>query len=126
MVRAALTPDESLLLRLYRNDLTPALNTVAGDFQQATFVGYNQHILARGGWSPATVLAGVASIEWAQGALSFRNSGDGNTTVYGCYLLGGTSGVVYYARRFSTPQVIPVAGVLYVLPRVRLTSVPVS
>jgi hypothetical protein len=66
----------ALTLFLFRNAITPALTTVAGDLTEANFPGYAAITLAANAWGAASVSAGVATAIFAQQTFTATGSGD--------------------------------------------------
>lgn len=98
-----LSNQENLVLKLYKNDVTPSASSVAGDFTECDFSGYSSITLANGTWAAASTSGGKATSSY--GEQTFTSSG-GSQTVYGVYVVGATSGTLYYAERFSTAKTV--------------------
>lgn len=89
------TTPEALILKLYSNDYDPIATSVHGSFTEATIAGYAAKTLTRAGWS-AAVGGSPSSITY--GTLqTFSFTGTG--AVVGYYLVGATSGTIYWAER---------------------------
>lgn len=119
----ALTDDtpENLTLKLYQNDVTPADDSVAGDFTEADFTDYSAKTLARSGW--ATVAQDVndkASIQYDT-TQSWTCGASGNT-IYGYYVVGATSGTLVWAERFADSETLTNGVQLSLLPKFTLAS----
>ena len=122
LARSPLVTDEALSVRLYKNDYTPVYGSVLADFEECDFVGYTRRVIARADWTAPVLDGNSARTSRIAGAFTYTNGGAGDTTIYGCYLVGGLSNRVYYARRFTPPRVIVYGGQLLVLPSVVLRS----
>ncbi len=120
-VRALLTVPESLLLRVYKNDYTPDRNSVLASFTPADFAGYLQKIIARGDWAAPVLTDHTASVEPTPSPYTFACTA-GTQTVYGVYLVGATSLIVCYCRRFAVPRVVTPTSPLLVRPVITLSS----
>jgi len=92
---------ENLVLKLFKNDVTPDESTVIGDLTEADFTGYSSQTLTGSSWSAAS--SGATS--YAE--QSFTSSADQTAqTVYGWYLERATGGELVAADRFSSPPTI--------------------
>jgi len=94
---------QNLVLRLFKNDKTPADADVVGDYTEANFTGYAAPTLTGASW---TVTPGdPATAAYAE--QDFTSSADQSAqTVYGYYLTRATGGELVWAERFPTSQVI--------------------
>jgi len=99
---------ESMLMKLYSNDYTPAYGTVIGDLTELSATGYSAKTLTPANWTvtasspsgPATALA--PQQVWGITAAA---------TAYGYYLVGATSGKRYWLERFTDgPYILDAAG----------------
>lgn len=88
------TNTETLVLKLYSNDVTPASNTVLTDFTEVSGGGYAEKLLTASNWN----VNGASATTTAQ-TFSFT-SGVGN--VYGYYLVGSSSGSLIASERFTS------------------------
>lgn len=91
---------ESLLLKLYCNNYTPVAGSVAGNFTEASGGGYAAKTLTASSWTFAGGNPTTAS--YPVQTFTFTGALTTNTTVYGYYILGGTSGSVYWAELLAT------------------------
>lgn len=91
---------ESLLLKLFCNNYTPVAGSVAGNFTEASGGGYAAKTLTASSWTFAGGNPTTAS--YPAQTFTFTGALTTNTTVYGYYILGGTSGSVYWAERLTT------------------------
>ena len=92
------TAPQDLVLKLYKNDKTPADGDDEGDYTEATFTGYAHADLAGASW---TVTPG-APTEAAYAQQTFTSSADQTTeNIYGYFIVQVTSGKLVWAERFS-------------------------
>lgn len=91
--------EELLILKLFQNNITPAETDVAGTYTVATFTGYADITLTpASGWT--VVAGGPSTAGYAQ--QTFTSSADQATqNIYGYYLVGATTGNLYWAERFT-------------------------
>jgi len=116
---------ETLVLRLYTNDFTPGRASVTGDFTEASFPGYSQRVLNRGDFSAAALSLNTARITLAAGPLSWTPGASGQV-VYGAYVVGSGSTLLYAARRFATPRTMASGVDFRVLPAFTLETPALS
>lgn len=94
------TAVENLVLKLYKSNTTPGESDTAGTYTEADFTGYSAVTLTGSSWSAAS---GTAS--YAQ--QSFTSSANQSAqTIYGYFVVGASSGTLYWAERFSSSQTI--------------------
>lgn len=116
--KATSTP-ENLSLKLYTNNYTPVATSTAGSFTEATFTGYSAKTLSRGSWgSPTTNGSGEAEITYADQTWDATSS----QTVYGYFVVGGTSGTIVWAEKFGTARALTDGDSLTITPKVTLFS----
>lgn len=98
---------ENLILKLFKNDKTPAEDDVAGSYTECDFAGYSAITLAGASW---TVTEGAPSnASYAQQV--FTNTAAVAQSVYGYFLVRATSGRIAYAERFTgAPFVVQNSG----------------
>jgi hypothetical protein len=98
------TPQD-LVLRLYKNNITPSDTDVAGTYTEAAFTGYAAITLTGASWSaPAS---GVTS--YAQ--QTFTASGAAAESIYGYFLTQASSGILVWSERdAAAPTNIAVTG----------------
>ena len=92
---------EDLVLRLFKNDMTPADNDTAASYDEATFPGYRPVVLAGAQWSATDTRAQCAEQVFT------RTEHGAVERVYGYYLTRAKSGRIAWAERFE--QAVPVA-----------------
>lgn len=90
---------QDLVLRLFKNNITPADTDAAGAFTEATFTGYGAITLTGASWG-APSEGDPSSIAYAE--QTFTSSADQATeNVYGYYLTRASSGRIAAAERFA-------------------------
>lgn len=88
------TAPQSLVLKLYTNNITPAVGDTEATYTEAAGNGYASIALAGASWG----VAAAGSIAFAQQTFTFTGAlGD----VYGYFIIQTTSGKLVYAERFS-------------------------
>lgn len=89
---------ENLLLKLFVNNVTPAESDTAASYTEMSTQGYAAKTLVGADW---TVTGGAPSDATASlQTWTFDGTG-GLTQVYGYFLVGVTSGLLWWAERFS-------------------------
>lgn len=100
------TAIETLRLRLYSNDKTPAETDTPASYTEATGGGYANVALTAASW---TVTEGAPTLA-AYPTVTFTFTG-GIGNIYGYYVTGDTSNKVRWAERFSdAPYEVQAAG----------------
>jgi len=92
--------NQTLKVRLFKNDIIPSDGTVLGSFNQATFPGYAEKTINGGMSPPATDLDGKGSTT-SGNCIWTRGVGAGSETIYGYYVVT-SGGVLLWAQRRST------------------------
>lgn len=96
---------ENLILKLYKTDVTPAEGDTAGSYTVADFTGYVDKTLTSsqsgGTWSVPTTNTGTTSSTYGT-TLSW--SPTSSQTVYGYYVVGATTGTLYFAEKFASAK----------------------
>lgn len=115
MMREDTSLVEALALRLYTNDYTPTRSSVTADFVEATFGGYGQRLLPRGGYGPPVIDVNTARLTLAGDPFTWTPT-DAGQTLRGCFVVGQASNNLYAARRFASPRVTVVGEVLRLFP----------
>lgn len=110
----SLSTEENLVLKLYSNNYTPVDDSEAGDFTEATFTNYVAKTLTNASWDSATTSDGVASVQY--GSIQTWTAGS-SETIYGYYVVGATSGNLYWAERFAQAQALTSGVTLPVRPK---------
>ncbi len=88
------TAPQNLVLRLYKNNITPSDTDTAGTYTEATFPGYAAITLTGASWNAAS---GGSIAYGAQ--QTFTCSGTSTDDIYGYYVTQATSGTLLYSER---------------------------
>lgn len=88
------TAPQNLVLRLYKNNITPSDTDTAATYTEATFPGYAAITLTGASWSAAS--GGTISYSAQQ---TFTCSGVATDDIYGYYVTQVTSGTLLYSER---------------------------
>lgn len=94
---------ENLLLKLYATNVTPAEGDTAGSYTEAAGGGYAAKTLTAGSWGAAATSTGTTSSAYAQQTFTFTGALTTNPAIYGYYVVGATSGVLYWAELLAAP-----------------------
>ncbi len=101
-----ITPGDDVKLKLFKNDISPAEDTVVGDFTEADTAGYSAISLAKADWTIATV-TGTTTAEQPQKTFTLTGAG----SHYGYYITDTAGTGLLWAERFSdAPHTIPSGG----------------
>lgn len=93
------TAPQNLVLKLFKNDWTPADGDDETDATEADFTGYSAVTLTGASWTATP--GAPSSITYA--AQDFASSADQTPqTIYGAYLIQTTSGKLVAAERFAS------------------------
>lgn len=94
----AKTAGQNLILKLYKNDITPGETDTESTYTEANFTGYSSITLTAANW---TATGGAPShIDYAQQTFT-STAGSQNQPVYGYYLVQVSSGKLVWAERFT-------------------------
>ena len=101
------TAEQDLTVRLYTNNITPAVTDTAASYTECALAGYANVTLTPANWAGGTA-GGISS--YAYPTLTFTFSAyAGGTTIYGYFVtIPGVIGVL--AELFSVPYVVPPGG----------------
>lgn len=100
------TAPENLVLRLYKNNITPSDTDTAATYTEATFTGYAAITLTGASWNAAS--AGSITYSAQQ---TFTCSAVAVDDIYGYYITEVTSGVLIWSERDgAAPFAIRVSG----------------
>lgn len=112
------TTPEALTLKLYTNNFDCIETSVHTDFTECAIAGYAAKSLARASWGAAA--GGAPSSSTYGTAQTFNFTGTGN--VVGYYVVGATSGVLYWAERLyaTTGQTFNNGDSLTITPKLTL------
>lgn len=94
---------ENFYLKLYKTNVTPDQDSVDSDFTEADFSGYSAKTLTRSSWDAASTVSNKASSSYV--AQTWTNSGS-SQTIYGYYIVGVSTGTLYWAELFASPRVL--------------------
>jgi hypothetical protein len=100
---------ENWTLKLFKNNITPALTDTSSTYTEADFTGYSAVTLTRSvsGTTWSTPSGGGSVLESGcskstYGASAQSWSATSAQTIYGYYIVGATSGKVIFAERFAS------------------------
>lgn len=88
---------ENLVLRLFKNDVTPAETDVAESYLEATFAGYVAATLTGSNW---IVVEGAPSSASYPQHMFISRANQPAENIYGYYLTRASSGRIAWAERF--------------------------
>lgn len=97
-------------VRLYANDYTPVDGSTGVNFTEATFTGYAAVELLPELFSAPVLVGNVARADYPASP-SYSCTGGSPQTVYGWFMVGQVSGIVYAAQRFDTPRLMATGSV---------------
>lgn len=87
-------------LKLFKNDVTPDVDSVLGDLDEADFDGYTTSGIS---WAPAFV-NGDGKGQLTGSAVVFLATGGGTPNdIYGAYVVNNAEDTLLYAERFPAP-----------------------
>lgn len=116
------TTRNTYTLRLFKNNYTPTVSSVAGDFTECDFSGY----AAQGttGWGAAFAASGNTRGESDDTVHLFQHDGGATANdVYGFYLTNGAGAYVYGEKNPAGPVTMNDATDIYaVVPRLQTVS----
>lgn len=104
--------NDTLTLKLYSNNRTPALSDTAGSYTEVSGGGYADIDLLPAGWNTAGGEPGEAEYNVAQD-FNFTGATSAPSTIYGYYVVN-SDGVLMWAERFSADSIpfVPESGSL--------------
>ncbi len=105
LIAGTLVP-HTLFLQLYRNDVTPDVDTVNGDLTQISDTGYSSITLSTGTWVINST-GDVTTLSYPQQTFSITV---GTQTVYGFMVIDGTTNALVFVQRATTPIVLDPGG----------------
>lgn len=109
--------NQTLTLKLYSNNVTPAEGDTAASYTEVAGGGYASKSLTFANWVIATA-AGVTSAVYDSQFFGFTGVTNAPGTVYGYYVVDGSNNLLW-AERFSAPPFTPVANSLIkITPRI--------
>lgn len=89
---------QDLVLRLFKNDITPAETDTAASYTEADFSGYAAITLTGANWA-AAVAGAPSSIAYAQQTFT-SNAAQALQNIYGYFMTRAASGRIALAERF--------------------------
>jgi len=92
-----------VVLRLYKNNVTPDEDSVFADFDEANFSGYAEEVPAFGA---ASIVGHKGKIVDGAAREFIHNGGATANTIYGYYVVDDATSKVLWAERFSAPQAV--------------------
>lgn len=99
------TAPQNLVLKLYKNNITPSDTDTAATYTEADFTGYSAITLTGASWGSAS----GGTIAYAQ--QTFTCSGASSNSIYGYFVIQTTSTVLLYSERdASAPFTVAVSG----------------
>ncbi len=90
----------SLTLKLFATNVTPADTNVAGDFTEATGGGYSAKTLTNGSWTVSSANDPSDAV-YAEQTFTFTGALTTNGTIYG-YFVVDADGTLIWAEKFAT------------------------
>jgi len=100
------TAAQNLVLKLYKNNITPSDTDTAGTYTEATFPGYSSVTLTGASWGAAS--GGTITYGSQQ---TFTCSGSSTDDIYGYFVVQSSSGTLLYSERDgAAPFAIRVSG----------------
>lgn len=121
MLRDTLSTDEIYLLKLYKNDVTPADGDTSAAYTVATFTDYYSRSLTRANWNSAVSNTTKAESSYGGTPESWTCGATGNT-IFGYWVEGQASSKVLWAERFASQRTLASGDVLNITPKFTLTS----
>jgi hypothetical protein len=97
--------NENLLLKLFSTNVTPAEADTAATYTEVAAAGYAAITLTKGSWTVANA-AGVTTATYAEQTFTMTAA----TACYGYYVVGATSGKLFWAENFGSNYAIPSGG----------------
>ena len=100
------TAAQNLVIKLYKNNITPSDTDTAATYTEATFPGYSAITLTGASWNAAA--SGTITYSAQQ---TFSCTGTSTDDIYGYYVVQATSGTLVYSERdTNAPLAIRVSG----------------
>lgn len=88
------TAPQNLVLKLYKNNITPSDTDTAVTYTEATFTGYSAITLTGASWNAAS--SGTITYSAQQ---TFTCTATATDDIYGYYVVQATSGTLLYSER---------------------------
>ncbi len=99
-IMATLLLDQTLLLKLFKNDQTPADGHTEANYTEADFIGYDDFHLTLTDW---TITPGAPTLATAAQKTFASTQDQTEQLVYGYYLVQSSDGKLICVRRFANP-----------------------
>lgn len=100
------TAPQNLVIKLYKNNITPSDTDTAGTYTEATFPGYAAITLTGASWSAAS--GGTIAYGSQQ---TYSCTGTSTDDIYGYFVVQASSGTLLYSERdANAPLAIRVNG----------------
>lgn len=100
------TAAQNLVIKLYKNNITPSDTDTAATYTEAAFPGYSAITLTGASWNAAA--SGTITYSAQQ---TFSCTGTSTDDIYGYYVVQATSGTLVYSERdANAPLAIRVSG----------------
>jgi hypothetical protein len=119
LIRNTTADNEDYILHLYQNNYSPVDGSTAGDFTESNFTNYVAKTIARSDWSAATIVSDKAESTCAVQSWTCGTTGN---TVYGYYIIGGTSSVLLWAEKFAAQRILADGDILNLTPKFNIDS----
>lgn len=105
MAKAAFnhTAAQNQTLKLYTNNYTPIMSSVAADFTEAAGGGYAAKTLTGTSWTVGDDGVDDALLSYAEQVWTFTGTLTGSASAYGIFVVQATSGLLMYAEKFANP-----------------------
>jgi hypothetical protein len=114
---------ENGTLRLFKNNITPAESDTAGTFTAADFTGAASLTLtstqAAGTWAVPTTATGLTTSTYQTNLGPLVNTG-AVQTVYGVFVVGATSTVLWYSDLFAASRTLNTNDSIQYTPKIGL------
>jgi len=114
---------ENGTLKLYSNNVTPSESDTAATYTEATFTGYAAKTLtssqSAATWAVPTTSAGTTSSTYGGGTAQSW-SPTSSQTIYGYFIVGATTGILWWAELFATAKNLSSGDTLNLTPRFEL------
>lgn len=94
-----LSAEENLTLKLFTSNTTPAEGDTAATYTVAAGGGYADKTLTNGSWGAASTSTGTTTSTYAEQTYTFTGALTASATIYGYFVVGATSTVLYWAER---------------------------
>lgn len=90
----------TLYLKLYKTDVTPAEGDTAATYIEATFTGYANIALTGASWVVGSNTSGYSNAQYALQTFT-SSAAQTSNNIYGYYITSGPGGQLIWAERFT-------------------------